>query len=349
MMVYPVKHSPLLRQPEHFIARDELKALVQKVTHNLVNIKDETGEFLLRLDDGRVIDTKGWAGWEWTHGVGLYGMYHYYQQTGDQTMRKIIDDWFADRFAEGATTKNVNTMAPFLTLAYRYEETRNPAYLPWLETWDDTLMMTVLPLAKIGKLLNRPEYVEEATYQFLLHVQNLMDKETGLWFHGWSYDGHHNFANARWARGNSWLTIVIPDFLELLDLPENNAVRRYLVQVLNAQIAALAKCQDESGLWHTLLDDPHSYLEASATAGFAYGILKAVRKRYVERHYAQVAEKAIRGIVKHISPEGELLQTSFGTGMGHDLDFYRHIPLTSMPYGQAMAMLCLTEYLRNYF
>lgn len=72
MMVYPVKHSPLLRQPEHFIARDELKALIQKVTHNLVNIKDETGEFLLRLDDGRVIDTKGWAGWEWTHGVGLY-------------------------------------------------------------------------------------------------------------------------------------------------------------------------------------------------------------------------------------------------------------------------------------
>lgn len=107
MMVYPVKHSPQLRQPEHFIARDELKALVQKVTHNLVNIKDETGEFLLRLDDGRVIDTKGWAGWEWTHGVGLYGMYHYYQQTGDQTMRKIIDDWFADRFAEGATTKTL--------------------------------------------------------------------------------------------------------------------------------------------------------------------------------------------------------------------------------------------------
>ena len=125
--------------------------------------------------------------------------------------------------------------------------------------WDDTLMMTVLPLAKIGKLLNKPEYVEEAVYQFLLHVQNLMDRETGLWFHGWNYDGNHNFAHARWARGNSWLTIVIPDFLELVDLPENNAVRRYLTQVLNAQIAALATCQDDSGLWHTLLDDPDSY------------------------------------------------------------------------------------------
>ncbi|SQC71321.1 Rhamnogalacturonides degradation protein RhiN [Klebsiella pneumoniae] len=68
--------------------------------------------------------------------------------------------------------------------------------------------------------------------------------------------------------GNSWLTMVIPDFLELVDLPEGNAVRRYLITVLDAPIAALAECQDDSGLWHTLLDDPHSYLEASATAGF---------------------------------------------------------------------------------
>nr|VUD31153.1 Rhamnogalacturonides degradation protein RhiN [Raoultella sp. NCTC 9187] len=126
-------------------------------------------------------------------------------------------------------------------------------------------------------------------------------------------------------------------------------MRRYLLQVLNAQIAALAECQHESGLWHTLLDDPDSYLEASATAGFAYGILKAVRKRYVSREYERVAEKAMRGIVQNISPQGELLQTSFGTGMGSNLDFYRQIPLTSMPYGQAMAILCMTEYLRRYF
>lgn len=132
-----------------------------------------------------------------------YGMYQYYQQTGDETMRDIIDNWFAERFAEGATTKDVNTMAPFLTLAYRYEETRNPAYLRWLDSW------------------------------------------------------------AEWA---------------MHDMP---------------------------------------------------------RTKF--------------GGMQHISPEGELLHTSFGTGMGHNLDFYRNIPRTSMPYGQAMAILCLTEYLRKYF
>ncbi len=61
-----------------------------------------------------------------------------------------------------------------------------------------------------------------------------------------------------------------------------------------------------------------------------------------------MAEKAIKGVVANVSPQGELLQVSFGTGMGSDLDFYRQIPLTSMPYGQAMAILCLTEYLRTY-
>jgi hypothetical protein len=77
--------SELLRQPEYFITRDEVKGLIHKVANNLINIKDETGEFLLRLDDGRVIDTKGWAGWEWTHGVGLYGIYKYINDQGELT------------------------------------------------------------------------------------------------------------------------------------------------------------------------------------------------------------------------------------------------------------------------
>jgi len=64
-------------------------------------------------------------------------------------------------------------------------------------------MMTVLPLAKIGKVLDRPHYVEEAKRQFLLHIQYLFDAKTGLFHHGWTFEeGGHNFANAAWGRGN---------------------------------------------------------------------------------------------------------------------------------------------------
>jgi rhamnogalacturonyl hydrolase YesR len=155
----------------------ELDRTIQLLIRNLVEIKDTSGEFLLRLDDGRVIDTKGWNDWEWTHGVGLYGIWKFYEQTRDARSKQIMLDWFRDRLAAGPPTKNINTVAPFLTLAYLHEETPNPAWVPYLDEWaewlmnglprteengfqhivfnsvneqqmwDDTLMMSVLPLA----------------------------------------------------------------------------------------------------------------------------------------------------------------------------------------------------------
>lgn len=125
---------------------------------------------------------------------------------------RIALAWFKDRFEIG-TTKNVNTMSPLLTAAYLHEAKHADYYVhldSWAEwvmydmprteegglqhitylvdnyqqLWDDTLMMSVLPLAKIGLVLNRPHYVEEAKRQFLLHVKYLADPQTGLWFHG---------------------------------------------------------------------------------------------------------------------------------------------------------------------
>jgi len=352
---------------------------------NLISIRDESGHFLLELPDGRIIDTKGWNDWEWTHGIGLYGLWQYHNLRNSGSALRTIQAWFGRQLSLG-TTKNINTMSPFLTLAYLYEDTGERSYVPWLESWaewamyelprtpmggmqhmtyltpnenelwDDTLMMTVMPLAKIGLVLNRQSYIEEAERQFLIHITYLFDPPTGLFFHGWKFDSKngglgHNFGKARWARGNSWLTIAIPDFLELLDLPETDGLRMYLISILEAQCAALKRTQDPSGLWRTLLDvleDEGSYVEASATAGFAYGILKAVRKRYIGKEYRDVGIKAVKAVMSKINDDGELLDTSFGTAMGHTLQHYKDIEKTSMPYGQSMAMMALVEFLRAF-
>ncbi|MDG5496341.1 glycoside hydrolase family 88 protein [Niveispirillum sp. BGYR6] len=362
----------------HGIQAADVTKTIDLLISNLVDIKDQTGEFLLRLDDGRVIDTKGWNDWEWTHGIGLYGMWKYYEQTNNARAFQIMLDWFRDRFAAGTPTKNINTVSPFLTLAYLYEKTGDQSYIPYLDTWaewvmdglpkteeggfqhivfnsenpqqlwDDTLMMSVLPLAKIGLLLNRPEYVEEAKRQFLIHIKYLFDTKTGLWFHGWTFDGRHNFANALWARGNCWVTIAIPEFIELLDLKKGDPLRTFLIDTLENQVKALAKYQSEEGRWHTLIDDPSSYLESSAAAGFAYGIMKAVRKRYISAEYEPMAIKAVKAVLAKIAPDGELQDVSFGTALGSDLQYYRDVKLTSMPYGQSLAILCLTELMRRF-
>ncbi|KAF7331960.1 Glycoside hydrolase family 105 protein [Mycena kentingensis (nom. inval.)] len=357
---------------------------IKNLIHCLVNIVDETGEFLLTLDDGRIIDTKGWnnpkySSWEWTHGVGLYGLLKFHQITDDPEAVQISLDWFRAQLAMG-TTKNINTMSPFLAGAYLHHAKHANYFVhldSWAEwvmhdlprtneggfqhvtyshenfqqLWDDTLMMTVLPLTKIGLVLNRPHYIEEAKRQFMLHIKYLQDLQTGLWFHGWTFDGHHHFANARWGRGNCWVTAAIPDFIELLDLPPTDGFRAFLITSHVRQIDALVACQDKkTGLWHTILDDPTTYLEASATAGFAYGILKSLRMRLIprEERYLNAATKAVQGVLNNITPEGELLNVSFGTPVFDKIEDYNKIKLTSMPYGQSLALLALTEHLRTF-
>ncbi|WP_078542972.1 beta-galactosidase BglB [Litchfieldia alkalitelluris] len=364
-------------QNKTFIERTEVVNYINLLMDNLSQIKDNTGEFLLNFD-GLVVDDKSWNVWNWPQGVGLYGIYKYWRLTNDQKALTIITDWFKARFEEGVPPKNVNTMAPFLTLAYLYEDTQDKTFIPYLEDWaewvmydmprtkedglqhmtygpenknqlwDDTLMMTVLPLAKIGVLFNKPEYIEEAKKQFLIHIKYLSDRKTGLWFHGWTFEENHNYAEALWARGNCWITIAIPEIIEILDLKKGDFFREFLIDTLNRQVESLATYQHESGLWHTLINDKTSYLEASATAGFAYGILKSVHKRYISQDYKEVAYKAIHGLVDEIGEDGAVQKVSVGTGMGDTLDFYKEIKITTMPYGQSLAVLSLSEFLHAY-
>ncbi len=96
----------------YFIARDEPKASSRKSRRiTRVNIKDgmrrifiATGRRTRSILKGQPMGSDG--------NGGPYGMRSLFtNRPGDQTMRKIIDDWFADRFAEGATTKTLIRMA----------------------------------------------------------------------------------------------------------------------------------------------------------------------------------------------------------------------------------------------
>lgn len=169
-------------------------------------------------------------------------------------------------------------------------------------------MMSAIPLAKLGILLNQPSWIDEAVYQFLLHIRYLSDPVTGLWYHGWEFTpdkrgraaeleggqgwkggkNGHNFARAFWARGNCWITLAIPMLLSILSpssssphpkpLHPTDPTARFLIQTWTRQVDALIALQDpNSGMWHTLLDDSESYVETSASAGFVAGIYMGLR------------------------------------------------------------------------
>ena len=317
-------------------------------------------------------DIRKYRHWEWTQGVGLYGLWRLFEKTRDEKYLDILTTYFDNQMTVGFPALNVNTVTPFLTMSYVGEYLGSEKYLApcresaaWImahfprtreggfqhmtsdtlndqELWDDTLFMTVLFLANMGRIEGKREYIEEAQYQFLLHAKYLADRETGLWYHGWTFNGRHNFAGAFWGRGNCWITIAIPEFLGMVDCAP--AVRRMLTELLRAQVESLVKYQDESGMWHTVIDDRDSYVETSASCGFAYGILRGVHAGLLDKRYAEAAMKALDPILGYIADDGVVNQVSYGTPMGRESkDFYKKIPIQPMPYGQALAMLLLIE------
>lgn len=354
---------------------DDIDRMINTYLHSFEKVLyEEDSQFLEGMKTKSLAndDIRRYQFWEWTQGVGLFGIWKLYKATQDQSYMDILTAYYERQLTIGLPAKNVNTVTPLLAMSYVAEELGNQTYLDicsewaeWIlkdfprtregglqhitsdtlnegELWDDTLFMTVLFLANMGRILGRRDYIEEAEYQFLLHVKYLADKKTGLWYHGWTFQGDHNFAGAFWGRGNCWITAAIPEFLDMISCSES--VRRFLIQTWRRQVEALVALQAENGMWHTLVDDEDSYLEASATCGFAYGILKGTAMGFGEETWARQALTCMDAIIACTDEAGVVHQVSYGTPMGRESkQFYKDIELKPMPYGQALAMLFFME------
>ncbi|WP_125604917.1 glycoside hydrolase family 88/105 protein [Lapidilactobacillus bayanensis] len=355
-----------------------VKEKTETMLNYLTNLQDTTGEFTYQTSVG-LVDDKSWNSWNWPQGVALYGLARIYLRTQDQALLQIIKDWFKQNLSYPIPKRelNVNGMIPILTLAtlkvefiqdYPQLDDYLEEWANWAlnslnktkfggfehdtfgsintaQLWDDTLVMAVLPLAKIGVVLDKPEYIDECMHQFTIHSKFLMERNNGLWYHGWSFETKDKFSRVFWGRGNAWVSIFIPEFLEIAGSYLNKTQQKYLEDVLHYQIEALLPLQAASGLWRTVLDDSESYEESSATAGFLYGMEKARQLGITQDVNVDLSiNKAIDGLLEQIDNIGHVANVSSGTPVGDSAKFYKDIAITDMPYGQALAILALSQW-----
>lgn len=353
----------------------KIEEILNRVSSRMMSMKNEgmKEKFPVSLIDMNC--------WEWPQGVGLYGLYRYGRMSGNQEIHDFLLQWFDEQLEKGDMEKNVNTTAPMLTLTYLYDDTRKSEYLEQIRQWTDwmmseqgliragegcfqhmitgdpndgeilidTLFMAVLFLNRAGKILEREECVSEAEYQILSHIRYLYNREEGLFYHGWNFKGRHNYGKIMWGRGNSWYTLGLMEYLEETE-PEES-LKRHFLSVYRCQAQALKEYQDpESGLWHTVITDPETYLESSASAGFLAGLMKGVRLGVLdEEEYREVIKKGASGLLSCIAEDGTVEKVSYGTPIGWNKEFYSQIPCCPITYGQALAILALQEMLEDYW
>lgn len=326
----------------------------------------------------------GISEWDWPQGVGLYGLYKIMMVEKKDEYRKFLCSWFKSNMAEGLPSRNINTTTPLLTLVQLNEICPDPefeslclSWADWLmrclprteeggfqhvtsangdrlgvrlnenEMWIDTLFMTVLFLNRMGQKYNRQDWISESIHQVLLHIKYLYDKKTGLFYHGWTFNTRDNFGGVFWCRGNSWFTAGILEYLEMFKGSLDAGVREFIVNTYKSQVRTLKKLQSQSGLWHTVLDDPASYEEVSGSAAITAGILKGIKLGILDDSYLDCAWKGVRAVMNNIDEEGTVLNVSGGTGMGADREHYKKILIAPMAYGQSLTILALIQALDN--
>lgn len=318
--------------------------------------------------------------WDWPQGVGLYGLNELAVKYEQHQYNNFLERWFNTNIEQGLPSKNINTTAPFITLIEFSDRTQNKAFMDmcimhaqWLmnelpkteeggfqhvtsaignrngvslnenELWIDTLFMAVLFLAKMAKKFNNYTWLNETILQMHIHIKYLYEKKNGLFYHGWSFNTHDNFGGIFWCRGNSWFTLGIMEYLEVLgDLIESGD-KQFFVSTFKAQVNKLCTLQSKDGLWHTVLDDPTSYTEVSGSAAIIAGIFKGIKVGILDSSYLDYARRGLQGIIKNISEDGLVQNVSAGTGMGHDAIHYKKIIKSPMAYGQSLVIKALIQ------
>ncbi|MBQ9612318.1 MAG: glycoside hydrolase family 88 protein [Lachnospiraceae bacterium] len=308
--------------------------------------------------------------WDWPCGVAYYGISKAYEITKD--------DWFlkgmkarVDEYIELGLPKvwTVNTCAMGHSLLTLYRATGDERYREILmskvdyiryealrfgdhvlqhtvsanndfpeQCWADTLFMAAYLLLRVGVELQDEEMIDDALNQYYWHIQYLQDKENGLWFHGYNNITGDHMSGIHWGRANAWAAYTMSQAKHVL--PKAYLYPKYMdiAGSLSEQLSALKHLQTENGLWRTVVDDPESYEEISASAGIAAAMAAAGNPLH-----RKCINKAIKGILSNISPDGRVLNVSGGTAVMDDIDGYRGISRDWIQgWGQGLALAFLS-------
>jgi hypothetical protein len=156
------------------------------------------------------------------------------------------------------------------------------------------------PLALAGRAAGLPEASAWAA-EALLDRRDLLVRNgvLNLRYNDIPVEGYPN-----WARAHAWYLLGLVRTLELIrEDPRFPELRAELVRAA----ARAAAFQGADGLWTCFLGRPETGAETSGTAGIAAAFARGCRSGLLPVEYRAAAEKALRGLLPRLSPDGLLL------------------------------------------
>lgn len=310
--------------------------------------------------------------WDWTSGVLMFAMTELHRVTGDSRIRDYYREWLEYHIDQGYEYVQSDSCPPALTAIALLAEEENPTYrkpvdgvLEYLRVtaprnpeggiahfgillstdaiWIDSLFMFGMVLNRQGELDDDVVSLDLLSEQYRI-FQQLLQSSSGLMVHayGWPADD-----DIYWARGNSWVTASLADYLRVRFLRGERDPDAE--QMLRAQVDGILATQDgASDMWWNLMNRPGEiYIETSGAALFAYALARAYRYGFLGETELSAAKRAMVGVRGRVLPDGEgrpvVTEISDGTTAG-PYQLYASVPLRDdLNYGVGTVILALIE------
>lgn len=312
----------------------------------------------------------------WGEGVQMCGLMQAYNRARNERYADFVEKWAAFHIPKGVDVLLGNEpeqkrqgycgrWVPGTALAFLYEARKNPEHLRvaseiagfiragatrspegapghWsgnYQLWVDTLYMTCPLLAKLARIQNKPEYLDDCANQLLITARHMRDKKTGLYYHMWDWQ-FDRCSPVQWGRGNGWVIASLAETFEYL--PRAHASYQPLKRMAEEFARALVAAQDDDGLWHTVMTNPKSYAECSVTTMIVYGVLKLVRLGVLPARFREPMRRAWAEVNNRWVKDGVVTGVSAGTGPTGE-EAYLTRPVGTYPWGTGFYLMAGVE------
>ena len=137
-------NGPVDRQQKGTVNRMEnLKDKINLLVSSFEKILyDEDDIFLKNMQTNNLAgdNPERYRYWEWTQGVGLFGLWKIYEETGEEEIINKLNKYYERQLTIGLPARNINTTAPLLALTYLVEKDGNETYMEICRDWAQWLI-----------------------------------------------------------------------------------------------------------------------------------------------------------------------------------------------------------------
>lgn len=181
------------------------------------------------------------------------------------------------------------------------------------QVWLDGLYMAQPFYMEYETRFHEKQNYKDIFQQFFIVAEKMRDEKTGLYYHAYDSskemfwcDKETGLSKNFWLRALGWYSMALLDTLYKADSSYGEEYEK-LKQIFMDLMDSMLKFQDESGMWHQVVNlggKEKNYLETSGSAIMAYSLLKGTRLGFLPEKYREYGKKAFDGICeKYLSTE----------------------------------------------